>query len=165
MKQTNYQLIDFLDVDPELNGSELLWKAGAPKNIWQDGTDVVLEVPFQQQLPSVDINPDTNVDPVNYQLRLRAYGDKILRVASSFADDEMMSDSPMLEMAADLEVVPLQVEKGEEEWLVKDPDGQLRAKLNRKPIAIDHWSDLLPTPRETIDLTFYPDSEKEIKIS
>ena len=76
-----------------------------------------------------------------------------------------MPDSPILEMASDLQVVPLQVEKSEEEWLVKDSDGKLRARLNRKLIAIDYWSDLLPAPRETLELTFYPDGEKEIKIS
>lgn len=165
MKQTNYQLIDFMDVDPALTGNELLWKAGAPTAMWQDGTDVVLQVPFQQQLPDVDINPNTEVAPASFQLRLRAYGNKILRIATSFGDQELMPDSPMLDLASDLQVASLHVEKGEEEWLVKDDEGRVKAKLNRKPIAIDYWSDLLPEPRETLDLTFYPDEEKEIKIS
>ena len=37
-------------------------------------------------------------------------------------DEEMMPDSPILDLASDLQVVSLHVEKGEEEWLVKDED-------------------------------------------
>ena len=166
MKQTNYQLIDFLDVDPALTGNELLWKAGAPTAMWQDGTDVVLEVPFQQQLPDVNINPDTEIAPVSYQLRLRAYGEKILRVATSFGKEELMPDSPILEMASDLQVVPLQVEKGEEEWLVKDEEGRVEGKTEPQArLRLTIGAICLPAPRETIELTFYPDGEKEIKIS
>ncbi len=50
MKQTNYQLFDFLDFDPELTGDEVLWKACAPVSISTDGPDVILEIPFQKHL-------------------------------------------------------------------------------------------------------------------
>ena len=132
MKQTNYQLVDFLDFDAELNGKELLWIAGAPQSIAQEGSDIVLEVPFQRQLPGVNIMPDRKAGPQNFQLRMRAYGGKILRLFISFEGDRSWPDSPMLEPDASLTVMPLAFEQHPDEWLVKDGNGQLRARLNRK---------------------------------
>jgi len=165
MKQTNYQLVDFLDFDAELNGKELLWIAGAPKNIDQDGSDVVLEIPFQRQLPGVNIMPDRDAEPQTFQLRMRAYGEKILRVFVALEGGGSWPDSPMLEPDASLTVMPLGFEQHPDEWLVKDGNGQLRARLNRKPAITDHWSDLLPAPEPSLELSFYPDGDKEIRLS
>lgn len=49
MKQTNFQLFDFLDFVTALTGEDVLWKACAPVSIQTDGTDVLLEIPFQKQ--------------------------------------------------------------------------------------------------------------------
>ena len=164
MKQTNFQLFDFLDFEPALTGKEVLWKTCAPIDLRVDGTDVVFEIPFQKQRVSNDIAPDNTAVRKNYLLRLRAYGSKILRVSIGFGAPEM-PDSVMLEMDPTLEIVPLGIEKNEDEWLVKDAKGIVRARLNCRPSAIDHWSDLLPVPEETLDLSFFPDEKKEIKIS
>ena len=164
MKQTNYQLFDFLDFDLSLSGEDILWKAKAPRNIAVEGTDVVLEVPFQKQLLSNDIVPDKDVAPAVFPIRLRAYGNKILRVAVGF-NQEVMPDSAILEMDENLLVTPLYFEEKENEWLVKDASNRVRARLNRKPIETDHWSDLLPPPEESLELTFFPDGKKEVKVS
>ncbi|WP_346857750.1 alpha-xylosidase [uncultured Draconibacterium sp.] len=164
MKQTNYQLIDFLDFDPELNGSERLWKVGKPTDILVDGTDVVLIIPFQCQQTALDISPDTTIKPLTFQLRIRAYGDKILRVATAF-EGETMPDSLMLEFDPALQIGQLSVEKGESVWLVKDEKGTIRAEFNRRAHPIDYWSDLLPEPQESLEATFFPDGEKKVEIS
>ncbi|MCY1722034.1 alpha-xylosidase [Prolixibacteraceae bacterium Z1-6] len=164
MKQTNYQLIDFLDFDPELNGSERLWKVGKPTDILVDGTDVLVTLPFQCQQTAIDISPDTAIKPLSFQLRIRAYGDKILRVATAF-EGESMPDSLMLELDSALQISQLSLEKNESVWLVKDDKGTIRAEFNREAYPIDFWSDLLPEPQESLEATFYPDGDKKIEIS
>ncbi|WP_159517042.1 glycoside hydrolase family 31 protein [Sunxiuqinia indica] len=164
MKQTNYQLFDFLDFDPAMTGEESLWKACAPISLELDGFDVVFEIPFQKQKNANDIEPDKETPRKIYSLRMRAYGAKIIRLAIGF-DEHAMTDSVMLDIHPELSVNPLRFEKTEDEWLIKDSTGMTRASLNRRPVAIDFWSDLVPGPEETLDLTFYPDGEKAVKVS
>lgn len=164
MIQTNYQLFDFLDFDQALTGNECLWKTCAPVSAKTEGSDVLFELPFQKQKAANDIEPDESVERKNYILRIRAYGDKILRTAIGF-NVEAMQESLMLELDESLDVNPLHIELTEDTWWVKDAFGVVRAKLNRKPITIDHWSDLLPEPQESLELRFYPDGNKEVKLS
>jgi len=164
MKQTNYQLFDFLDFETNLNGSERLWKVGKPTRIFSEGDDVMVVIPFQKQKCTLEIAPDNEIAPVEYMLRLRAYGDKILRVAIAF-EGEAMPDSLMLELDKELKIMPLNFRKSETEWLILDANGKVRARFNRTTHPIDHWSDLLPAPQESFEATFYPDSEKAVEIS
>ncbi len=164
MKQTNYQLFDFLDFDPALTGEDILWKACAPVSIFNDGPDVVLEIPFQKQLLSENITPDLNESRKSYLMRFRAYGEKILRVAIGF-DVPDMPDSEMLEIDSKLNIIQLLIEKTPEEWCIIDENGSIRACLNRRSLSVDHWSDLLPPPEETLDLSFYPDGKNKISLS
>lgn len=164
MKRTNYQLYDFLDFDPEHPGQDALWKACSPLDIVQDGTDISVFIPFQKQKSGNDIEPDLKVPRKYYYMRLRAYGNKTLRVAISF-NGEPMQDSPMLEMHPDQKIVPLKFVKEADEWIVSDDEGRKRAVFLLKEPEIDKWSDLLPPPNETLDVTFYPDGEKEVAIS
>jgi len=173
MKQTNFQLFDFLDFDTSLTGEEALWRACAPVAIFVEGTDVLLEIPFQKQLVANDIAPDVAVSRKHFFLRFRAYGEKTLRVAINFHQPEEagmqgssgMKDSIMLEMDQNLPVVPLCFEKNEERWIVRDSHGIVRARLNREAATIDHWSDLLPPPQESLDLRLFPDGIREIRLS
>lgn len=164
MKQTNYYLFDFLDFDTSLNGGDILWRACAPTHIETKGSDVLVTIPFQKQLLSNDILPDTSAERKNYTLRLRAYGEKIIRVSMGFGVPDM-PDSLMLDLDPALKVSPLEVIKSKNEWLVIDPKANKKASFNFWKPALDHWSDLLPEPEETLDVTFYPDGRKAVKIS
>lgn len=164
MKQTNYYLIDFLDFQPSMDGSEVLWRACMPTHIEMEKTDVLVTIPFQKQQNSIDVAADTSVPRKDYTLRLRAYGDKILRTAIGFGVPEM-TDSLMLELDPQLSPTLLSFEKNEDEWLVKDDKGTVRAKFNRQAILLDVWSDLLPKPEETLEASFYPDGKRELKLS
>lgn len=164
MKQTNFQLYDFLDFDPSMEIKESLWKTCTPTDAWAEGTDLVFEIPFQKQLLSNDINPDRAVERESYLLRLRAYGEKILRVSVGFGG-QAMPDSEMLAVDRELKIIPLSIEKNADEWTVKDANGIVRARHNRKTIAIDHWSDLLPPPHESLEMTFLPDGKKKVELS
>jgi alpha-D-xyloside xylohydrolase len=164
MKQTNYYLFDFLDFDTEFKNGESLWKAGKPSGIRQQEGDVVLTIPFQKLRLSNEIAPDVSVPVREYALRLRSYGDKILRLSTGFGKDDM-PDSPMLDISHDLTSTPLSIEKREKEWLVKDNNGNIKARFGLQKPEIDFWSNLIPAPEETIQASFYPDGVKEIKIS
>ena len=82
MKRTNYQLIDFLDFNPEFPGNEFLWKCGEPSAVREDRGDVVLEIPFQRQKAQNDLEPDIACPVKVSVLRIRAYSDKIFVITS-----------------------------------------------------------------------------------
>lgn len=167
MKQTNHQFFDFLDFNTNLSleeGISRLWKACKPLDISQNGLGVVLTVPFQCQLLSNEIAPDTAVPRKNYQVFLRAFGEKILRVSIGF-DADIAETSDMLTIATDLKEIPLSIIKTAENWQVKDAKGTLRALFNRTNPEIDYWSDLLPEPQESMEAVFYPDGIKAVTLS
>ena len=164
MKQTNYQLFDFLDFDPALNQGDILWRACAPTNIEARDGDIFISIPFQKQQNSNEIAPDTTASRKTYQLRLRAYGDKILRAAIGFGS-QWMETSEMMQLDARLIANALTFEKKELEWIIKDSKGAKKAVVNFRQPEVNHWSDLVPAPAETIDLTFFPDGMKEVKLS
>jgi alpha-D-xyloside xylohydrolase len=164
MKQTNFQLFDFLDFATDLNGEDILWRACEPTDIRNEGKDILITIPFQKQKCQLEICPDNTVPRKNYLLRLRVYGENILRISSGFGVPEM-PDSEMLEIDTKLVVTQLKFTKTKTEWIITDNNGNKKAVINFKKPEIDHWSDLLPTPDETVDIRFYPDGKKEIKIS
>lgn len=164
MKQTNYQLFDFLDFSPALDEGDRLWRACTPTDIEAKDGDVFISIPFQKQQNSNEINPDTSEPRKEYQLRLRAYGEKIVRVAIGFGT-EWMETSEMLELDVRLTTNTLHVEKTELEWIVKDSHNQTKAIVSFRQPEVSWWSDLVPGPAETIDLTLFPDGEYAVKFS
>lgn len=167
MKQTNHQFFDFLDFNTDLSleeGVSRVWKACKPTAIVQNGLGVALTVPFQCQLLSNEFAPDTTVLRKDFQLYLRAFGDKILRVSIGF-EKEIMEVSPMLEIAAELQEIKLSFEIKAEQWKVVDEKGIIRAIFDLSNPEIDHWSDLLTAPEESMQAIFLPDGKKEIKVS
>ena len=164
MKQTNYHLFDFLDFDPEMNDTDILWRACKPTKIESSGNDILLTIPFQKQKKSLEITPETGFARKNYILRIRAYGEKILRTSIGF-ETKIEDASPMLEISPDTQIMPLLFEKKINNWIIKDNKKTIRAVINLTKPEIDHWSDLLPKPEETLDITFYPDGKKEVKLS
>jgi len=167
MKQTNHQFFDFLDFNTDLSkeeGISKLWKACKPINIVQNDLGVALTVPFQCQILSNEINPDIDVPRKNYEVFVRAYGDKILRVSIGF-ENVIVLESPMLEMADDIQEMKLNIQKYQDKWTVNDANGNIRAIFDLSNPNIDHWSDLLPAPDESMQATFYPDGKKAITVS
>ncbi|MBN2215587.1 MAG: alpha-xylosidase [Bacteroidales bacterium] len=164
MKQTNFHLFDFLDLNPGMDGSEILWKACKPLDIRKLDNDIIITIPFQKQKCSNDISPDTTIPAKNHHLRIRGYGDKILRVSIGF-NVPVMEDSPMLEISPGLKISQLDFKKQSKEWIVKDKEGNIKVLFNLAEIKTDYWSSLLPEAEQSLDVTFLPDGEKEIKIS
>lgn len=165
MKQTNYHLFDFMDFDTELMTDEDLWKSCRPTDIYEKGGDIYITVPFQKQVRAHDMAADQSVSRQHSTFIIRQYTPKIMRVFAGFGDYELSDQSEMLQFSSDIQQMPLQVMKKEDEWLVTDGYGTLRARVNLRDPILDYWSDLLPSPQETLDITFWPDGEREIRLS
>jgi alpha-D-xyloside xylohydrolase len=166
MKQTNYQLFDFLNFDINHKGTERLWKACKPTRIAEDHGDIIITIPFQKQKYSNDITPDTSIVPVEYFMRIQSYGNKTLRVSIGFGQNNTPSDdSPMLKWHKDLNKGKLTFEETPNKWIIKDQSGVQKAIIDLSDPQTEHWSDLLPPPQETLIASFFPDGNKEVKIS
>jgi len=165
MRQTNYQLFDFLDFDPALNQGERLWRACRPTDIREKEGCVYITVPFQQQHNSNEITEDTGVPRQDRQIRLKAYGDKIIRLTACLDPETGTHETSEMLQLKDLDIQPLHVEKESQKWLVKDQAGRLRALVNFEEPATQWWSDLQPAPAETMDLRLWPDGQKEVRLS
>ncbi|SDZ84086.1 alpha-D-xyloside xylohydrolase [Porphyromonadaceae bacterium NLAE-zl-C104] len=165
MRQTNYQLFDFLDFSPLLDEGDRLWRACTPTRIVEREGDIYISIPFQQQHNSNEIKPDTTYRKKEHILRIRKYGNKILRLSLSLGD-EISEDSEMLSFAAELKTdTSLSYLQLEDKWIVKDTAGNKKAAVSFAKPMIDHWSDLIPPPEDTIQISFFPDGEKEISLS
>ena len=165
MKQTNYHLFDFLDFDTELKTDESLWKACKPTSIYEKGGDIYLTVPFQKQMLSNDMAADVNVSRKEYTLKIRYYSPHILRLYTGVGEADWEEETEMLKMASDVRKVPLTVSEDHGLWSVCDEDGQLRALINLREPVLEHLSNLLPPPQDTLDITYYPDTKKSVRLS
>lgn len=165
MKQTNYHLFDFLDFDTELKTDEALWKACRPTAIYEKDGDICVTVPFQKQQLANDMAADETVPRQESTFIIRYYTHNILRLFAGFGEAEMTDRSEMLRLAPDIRKKPLTVCEDNGEWSVYDAEGRRRALINLREPVLDYWSDLLPVPQETLDITFYPDDKKEIRLS
>lgn len=165
MRPTNYHLFDFMDFDLELSKNESLWKACKPTAVYEKDGDVYITVPFQKQVLSNDMAADTSVSREEYTLILRQYSNKIIRLFCGFGDWEMTDQSEMLQFSERVQKLPLQVKAGDGEWTIYSVDGVRRAWINVKEPKLDHWSDLLPAPQETLDMVVYPDGKREIHLA
>lgn len=167
MQRTNYYLFDWLDFDRELKRDESLWKAYTSVDVKEDNGDIIISVPYQKQVLQEDMLADTSVPHRIVPLRLRAYGDRIVRVFTSMVGDEITESSYMLEMDKGLSKTKLSFFFADDVYTIKDEAGMTRATINLKPYNIDWWSDLQPAPQPTIHLTIYPDGnlQKGVELS
>ncbi|MCD8262240.1 MAG: alpha-xylosidase [Bacteroides sp.] len=165
MKQTNYHIFDFMDFDPELSVEESLWTACRPTDICEKEGDIYITIPFQKQQLSADMAADSSVPRQEYTLVIRQYTNHITRIFSGFGLSELNDRSEMLQFSAEIRKLPLSFSRTEEEWVITTTDGVKCAVVNLRKAVIDHWSDLQSAPQETVDIAFYPDGKKEIRLS
>jgi alpha-D-xyloside xylohydrolase len=165
MKQANTYLADFLDLDDPAAAGDILWRACRPTRAWAEQGDIFLVVPFQAQKPfipgSLSVEADLTRPRREHVLRLRAYGENILRVSIAFGTAGWDEDTPMLDLAADLRPEPLHLVNQPAGWELLDRRGGLRARVNTAAPEIKPWSSLLPPPAETLDLQIFPDARTE----
>ena len=164
MRRTNYQLYDFLDVEPGQENKASLWRACKPEKIELYDGGILLSIAFQKQIPGNEIKPDELASRVVKQLYIRLYGADIIRVSIAM-EGEVMETSPMLQLHKTVAVKPLFISKNEERWLVSDESGKKRMEVVFDDIPLDTWSDLVPAPGETVRIIFYPDGEKAVKLT
>ena len=159
MQQTNYYIFDWMDFDSDLSKDESLWKAYEPTAVIEADGDILITVPYQKQVLQEDMLADTGVPQRDYTLRLRAYGDAVVRVFTSMAGDEMSDESHILDIHPDMKRLPLHVTLRDGIYTITDADGKTRAVIDTTPYKTEWWSDLQPGPQPTIRLTIYPDGD------
>ena len=157
MQQTNYYIFDWMDFDSDFSKDESLWKAYEPTAVNEADGDILVTVPYQKQVLQEDMLADTNVPQRDYTLRLRAYGDAVVRVFTSMAGDEMSDESHILDIHPDMKKMPLNVRQCDGIYTITDANGATRAEIDTTPYKTEWWSDLQPAPQPTIRLTVYPD--------
>ena len=172
MKPTNYHLFDFLDFDPELKRDESLWKAYKPTSVYERDGDIYVVIPFQKQVLANDMEADMSVAQVTHTLIIRMYEPKIIRIFIDCTDGEKREkqlvpndNSDILQFSQRVRRMPLHLEIGDNCWTIKSGDGIRRAFINNNDAPIDHWSDLQPAPQPTIDICFYPDGQREVRLA
>ena len=166
MKPTNYHLFDFLDFDPDLKREESLWKAYKPTAVYERDGDICVEVPFQKQMLANDMAADPSATQESYTLLIRMYEPKMLRVFVDFEKKQGPEDkSDMLMFSDRIRRVPLYLTPGDGCWTISTADGVRRAYINNNDAPTDHWSDLQPAPQPTLDIRFFPDGKKEIRLA
>ncbi len=159
MQQTNYYIFDWMDFDSDFSKDESLWKAYEPTAVNEADGDILVTVPYQKQVLQEDMLADTNVPQRDYTLRLRAYGDAVVRVFTSMAGDEMSDESHILDIHPDMKKMPLNVRQRDGIYTITDANGATRAEIDTTPYKTEWWSDLQPAPQPTIRLTVYPDGD------
>lgn len=150
-----------MDFDPSLSKDEALWKAYEPTDIREDDGDIVVTIPYQKQVLQEDMLADRDVAQVAYELRLRAYGDSIVRVFTSMTGDEMQDESEMLALDANLKHSSLTIRKDGSVFVILDNEGKTRAQIDMTPYELEWWSDLQPGPQPEPRITIYPDGNLE----
>ena len=161
MKPTNYHLFDFLDFDTELSRNESLWKAYKPTAVYEKEGDIYVTVPFQKQKLANDMMADTDVPQEEYTLIIRQYNIGITRLFLGFGDYVLTDESEMLQFSDRIQKVPLFIKEQKGKWILSTEDGTKRVVINVEEPLLDRWSELLPDPQETLDITLYPDGKRE----
>ena len=157
MKQTNYHLFDFMDFDPSLQKDEALWKAYAPTKIEEREGDIIVTIPYQEQLHQEDMAPDTSVPQQSFDLIIRAYEPNILRLFTTMSGDKMTDTDDMLQFSPDIKRLPLRYLRGD---IIIANNGKKVATIDLSEPKLDPWSDLLPAPQPAPFITFYPDGDE-----
>lgn len=165
MKPTNYHLFDFLDFDVDLKKDESLWKAYSPVAVEEKDGDILVSVPFQKQILDNDMAADVSAAKEVYTLAIRQYGPKITRLFMGFGDGQMTDKSEMLQYSGNIVRMPLHAEFADGQWLITTGDGVKRAVINMREPVLDRWSSLQPDPQETLDIRFFPDGKREVRLA
>jgi hypothetical protein len=167
MKQANNFSRDMLDLDAPEAAHDVVWRACRPVEAHAAGGDVFFTVPFQAQVARWGLAADPETPRRAYTLRVRAYGESVVRLTAVFDSSETTlpgDKGPMLDIAATHAAQPLHVERTEAGWTVLDPAGRVRARVNTADAPIKQWSTQLPGPQETLDLCVLPDGETAVPL-
>lgn len=165
MKQANDFLIDMLDFDAPETADDTLWRACRPTGIsCASNGDAFLMIPFQAQKKGLEVEANSEIARKEYKLRVRAYGDSILRLSIAFDESGPDDDSPMLEMHDSLVVETLSAQTTDSGWEIRDSHDRLRMRVNLAEPPIKVWSDLQPPPDETLDIELFPDGKTSVPL-
>ncbi|MBN1867100.1 alpha-xylosidase [Candidatus Sumerlaeota bacterium] len=164
---------DILDLEQPEAEEDRVWRACRPTAAREADGDVFLTVPFEAQKKrdprkrGFKLEPDPETARRDFDLRLRAYGDAIVRVSLAFAGQARGDDGPMLDLHDSLRREALSVRETETGWEVVDSAERVRARVRTAEPPTQFWraergiGDLA----ETLDLEVLPDGATSIPFS
>jgi alpha-D-xyloside xylohydrolase len=167
MKSQNNVLADLLDLDTPDASQDILWSVGTPQTVGTLDAYAGIDLDFfAQTLNEEGIEPNENIPPKRHTLWVSAYGEEIIRLTINFNSNELPSieNNSMLEIDQTLTRVPLSIQKNSKGWKVIDLMGKTRMEINSQHPDIKHWSDLIPSPPETLYATIYPDGSTAVRL-
>ena len=165
MKLQNTMLTDLLDFDSPETAQDIVWAAGSPEFVAAHDGLASIQLPFfAHTFDGEGLVLDRTSVLAKHTLWVRAYGKDIIRLTLNLKDSKLPDDNSnvMLEMSSSLQPVPLHVSENDAGWQVVDPSGQTRMEIARKLPETRHWSDLIPSPSESLSAVVYPDGQTPI---
>ncbi|MDX2052181.1 MAG: glycoside hydrolase family 31 protein [Polyangiaceae bacterium] len=170
MKQHSQVLQDLLDLPTENDPRERLWVAGKPLGVEADARGVVVRLPFRPcSPPYTQFTVDLDAAPTVHALHISALGSEVLRVTLVFdPSNKSMACQRQSEMLVP-DTLPtkevLKVFKTEFGWDVVDAAGMVRVRINTQAAPIKKWSELLPPPYESPEITLFPDGKTPVTLA
>ena len=164
MKQRSMFVTDMLDLDNPKASADIVWCASRPKAVRCDGGDAVLTVPFLAAKRSgIDIAPLADKAPKEYQVRVRAHGESVVRVMVGFDKALLADTNPMLSFAPSMNPVELSVETTSGGWVVRDARGIRRFEISTADAPIKPWKEGESVASQTdFAATAYPDGDAAV---
>ncbi len=124
MKGDNRYMMEMLDMDLQESKDDLLRLAGIPIEASVAGNTIVLTVPFHAYKINKFFEACEDVPSILHEVTIRAYRGGIVRVTFDHAGDLPLDDkNVMLQMAEDMETLPLHVDTHSEVWKITDGNG------------------------------------------
>ena len=164
MKQSALFVTDMLDLDDPEAIADVVWSANRPSAVQKDGGDAVLTIPFTANKRSgKDLAPIEGRPAKEYPVRVRAYGESVVRVTVGFGKAPLADANPMLSFAPSMKPVDLSVEAASDGWVIQDPQGIRRFKISTADAPIRPWKEGESVASQTdFAATVYPDGETAV---
>jgi alpha-D-xyloside xylohydrolase len=164
MKQRAMFVCDMLDLDDPQASADVVWCAARPSAVRCEGDDAVLTVPFlAAKRRGMDLAPQEDRAPKEYQVRVRAYGEAVVRVTAGFGKAPLADTNPMLSFAPSMKPVGLSVEATPGGWVVRDPRGIRRFEISTADTPTRPWKEgESAAPQVDFAATAYPDGRTAV---
>lgn len=165
MKPNNCFMANMLDMELPDASKDVFWRACRPTAAKAVDGDVILTVPFQAfrtEKPGIRVKPNEATPRKSYALRVRAYGDEIIRLSIAFTGELPADDSEMLELHSSIKHTPLAVETTETGWDIQDETGKIRMRVNTAEPSIRKWAEFATPAYEDLDAIVFPDGDTAV---
>ncbi|NWK55233.1 alpha-xylosidase [Verrucomicrobiaceae bacterium N1E253] len=123
-----------------------------------------LTIPFAAYAGQPGLIRQTSTPLVHHILRVRAYGDHILRISFDPVDHAEL-ESEMLNPETMPKPQALSIRQTGDQIELRDPSKRVRARFNLASIPTRQWSDLLPPGEKLFEAEWFPDAVTKVPMA